>query len=109
MSLKEGKLYYTIGELSQHLDVQPSTLRFWHQEFEKFINPKRNRKGNRLFTQSDVENFTKIHHFIKVEGMTIKGAQERMKHNPSGINNTSIVIEKLKKLRFQLMEIKEQL
>lgn len=72
------KLYYTIGEVAQMFNVNTSHIRFWSKEFE-VIRPATNKKGNRLYTQSDIENFKKIYHLVKEKGFTLKGAKSELK------------------------------
>src|SRR5205085_4709583 len=72
------KLYYTIGEVAQMFNVNTSHIRFWSKEFE-VIRPATNKKGNRLYTQSDIENFRKIYHLVKEKGFTLKGAKSELK------------------------------
>jgi len=72
------KLYYTIGEVAQMFQVNTSHIRFWSKEFD-VIRPATNKKGNRLFTQSDIENFRKIYHLVKEKGFTLKGAKVELK------------------------------
>ena len=50
------KLYYTMGEVTEMFDVEPSLIRYWCSQFS-CLRPKRNAKGNRLFTKEDVETF----------------------------------------------------
>ena len=49
------KYLYTIGEVAEILGESTSLVRFWANEFPKFIKPERNAKGNRLFKKEDVE------------------------------------------------------
>lgn len=72
------KLYFTIGEVAQMFNVNTSHIRFWSKEFE-VIRPATNKKGNRLYTQSDIENFKKIYHLVKEKGFTLKGAKTELK------------------------------
>ena len=55
MERKNRKIYYTMGEVSEMFDVNPSLIRFWEQKFD-ILKPDKNKKGNRLFTPKDVEN-----------------------------------------------------
>ncbi len=73
-----SKLYYSIGEVSKLLDVNPSLLRFWEKEFKLEVS-KKNKKGNRLFTTKEIEKINKIYHFVKVEGYTLDGAKKALK------------------------------
>ncbi len=58
------KLYYSIGEVSKMLDVPVSTVRFWENEFD-ILKPMKNKKGNRMFTATDIKNLMIIHRLIK--------------------------------------------
>ena len=51
------KYLYTIGEVAEILGESVSLVRFWSNEFSKFIKPQRNAKGNRLYTKEDVDKF----------------------------------------------------
>ena len=72
------KLYYTMGEVSEILDVSQSLLRFWEKEFDE-IRPLRNKKGNRLFTAQDVQTLKKIYHLVKEKGLKIAAAKRQLK------------------------------
>ena len=103
------KYLYTIGEVAEILEESTSLVRFWANEFPKFIKPQRNAKGNRLFTKEDVETFKHIHLLVKVEGLTLEGAAKRLKGEKKDVINKSKVLESLKKIRQQLEEIKDSL
>lgn len=64
---KSRKIYYTMGEVSEMFDVNPSLIRFWEQKFD-ILKPDKNKKGNRLFTPKDVENLKLIYHLVKENG-----------------------------------------
>jgi DNA-binding transcriptional MerR regulator len=100
-----NKIYYAIGEVADMFDVNTSLIRFWEKEFD-IIKPKKNNKGNRLFTQSDIKHFRLIHHLVKEKGYTLKGAKESLKLNPEGIDKNAEVIESLENIRQQLLELK---
>ena len=72
------KLYYSIGEVAAMFGVNTSLIRFWEKEFD-IIKPNKNKKGNRLFSPEDVENFKKIFILVKGEGHTLQGAKEKLK------------------------------
>lgn len=72
------KLYYTIGEVADMFEVNTSLIRFWEKEFS-IIQPKKNKKGNRLFTPKDIQNFNKIYDLVKVKGFTLDGAKRELK------------------------------
>ncbi len=72
------KLYYTIGEVADMFSVNTSLIRFWEKEFN-LIQPKKSKKGNRMFTPKDIENFNKIYHLVKTNGYTLEGAKKALK------------------------------
>lgn len=73
------KLYYSIGEVAEKLDVNTSLLRFWEKEFQ-FEVSKKNKKGNRLFSLKEIEKINKIYQLVKVEGYTLEGAKKALKN-----------------------------
>lgn len=103
------KYLYTIGEVAEILGESVSLVRFWSNEFTKFIKPQRNAKGNRLYTKEDIETFKHIHLLVKVEGLTLEGAAKRMKGDKKDVISKSRVLESLKAIREQLSEIRESL
>ena len=103
------KLFYTVGEVADILNESTSLVRFWANEFPKFIKPQRNAKGNRLFTREDIETFKHIHLLVKVEGLTLEGAAKRLKGDRKDVINKAKVLDALKAIRTQLAEIREEL
>ena len=102
------KLYYSIGEVARMFDVNSSLIRFWEKEFD-IIQPKKNKKGNRLFTQDDVDNFYIIYHLVKERGFTLEGAKKKLKENKSDTINNIEIIKSLNKVRDFLVDIKKEL
>ncbi len=102
------KRYYTIGEVARMFEVNTSLIRFWEKEFD-ILKPKKNKKGNRLFTQKDLENLKIIYHLVKERGFTLKGAQTKMRQNMEDTANTTQVVDKLKAIKQALLEIKKEL
>ena len=105
---KIEKLYYSIGEVAEMFKVNTSLIRFWEKEFS-IIKPKKNKKGNRFFTQLDIENFHLIFHLVKERGMTLKGAKQKLKENKEDTENNFIVVTRLQEIKDLLLEIKEAL
>jgi len=105
---KVEKLYYSIGEVAEMFGVNNSLIRYWEKEFE-IIKPKKNKKGNRYFTQEDIENFHIIYYLVKDLGMTLKGAKKKLKENKEGAIYNFKVIESLKNIRSMLTELREDL
>jgi DNA-binding transcriptional MerR regulator len=77
-----SKLYYSIGEVAEMLQVNASLLRFWEKEFNLTVS-KKNKKGNRLFSVKEIEQIKRIYHFVKVEGYTLEGAKKALKQKTS--------------------------
>ena len=103
-----NKLYYTIGEVARMFEVNASLIRFWEKEFE-ILQPRKNKKGNRLFTQEDLENLKIIYHLVKEKGYTLQGAKEHLKSNKGTESERQKVLDSLQKLRNFLVELKEEL
>jgi len=102
------KRYYKIGEVAKAFGVNSSLIRFWDKEFE-IINPKKNAKGDRLFTQEDVKNFKIIYNLVKERGFTLEGAKQKLKKNPSKVISNHEIISRLEKVKAELKKIKNQL
>ena len=89
-------------------DVNTSLIRFWEKEFD-IIKPKKNKKGNRLFTKKDVANFHVIFHLVKEKGFTLEGAKKKLKENKDGTIKNAEVVQSLQKIKSFLLELKEGL
>ena len=99
------KLYYSIGEVSKMFDVNPSLIRFWEKEFS-IIKPKKNNKGNRMFSQKDVRNFEKIYDLVKLKGYTLEGAKGQLRHKNDIPTLNLEVMERLEKVKLKLLALK---
>ena len=108
MKLDEQKIYYSIGEVAKIFNVNNSLIRFWEKEFD-IIKPKKNSRGNRIFSKNDVENISLIYHLLKEKKYTIEGAKKKIRENKDGVQKNYEIIQHLKKVRFQLVEIREEL
>lgn len=104
-----GKLYYRIGEVADMFKVNTSLIRYYEKEFD-IIKPHRNKKGNRLFTQNDVDHFHTIFHLIKEKGYTLDGAKLKLreKRTPVTAPEQDVLNSLLRMKRF-LLEFREQL
>jgi len=102
------KLYYSITEVSKMFNVNSSLIRFWEKEFKE-INPKKNKKGNRLFTKEDIETIRLIHHLVKEKRMTLEGARKNLKDNKKNIVDNLDIVKSLNNVKEKLLAIKEQL
>jgi DNA-binding transcriptional MerR regulator len=105
-----SKLYYSIGEVAKMFDVRTSLIRFWEKEF-KILKPKKNKKGNRLFTQKDIDNIRRIYQLVKHDGFTLEGAKQQLKGQAGGVTrketsiDTKDVVDRLERIKVALNEI----
>lgn len=104
MELQEGKLFYSITEVSKHLGVTSSTLRFWEKEIPK-LKPRTNKKGNRQYTQEDIGKLSRIKFLIKDQGYTVAAAKEKLKVSGKEIDSKTEVIKKLENIKNFLGEL----
>jgi DNA-binding transcriptional MerR regulator len=110
------KLYYTIGEVAEMFEVNTSLIRFWEKEFD-IIKPKKNKKGNRLFTPEDIDNFKVIYNLVKEQGLTLEGAKKYLKENRKAVKHEfkaektqfSEIEHKLRSIKSNLIEIRAAL
>ena len=93
-----SKLYYTMGEVAAMFDVNTSLIRFYEKEFD-VLKPKKNKKGNRLFTPEDLENLKIIFHLIRDKGYTLNGAKDHLKNNLGETKDNQRVIDSLENLK----------
>ena len=103
-----AKLLYTMGEVTEMFDVNASLIRYWESKFD-CIKPQKNKKGNRLFTPSDIENFKLIYHLVKEKGMTLEGANNTMKRRGKKLHKEVSILERLQNIRAMLVEVRESL
>ncbi|MDG1426058.1 MAG: MerR family transcriptional regulator [Flavobacteriales bacterium] len=102
------KLFYKISEVAEIFDINISAVRFWEKEFD-ILKPKKNKKGNRLFTPKDIENIKIIHYLLKERGFTVEGAKKKLKENKLDTIDNVQIIGHLKEIRKFLSKLKEEL
>ncbi|HET7818287.1 MAG TPA: MerR family transcriptional regulator [Bacteroidia bacterium] len=102
------KLFYTIGEVARIFKLNTSHIRFWEKEFD-ILKPKKNNKGNRLFTKEDLSNLHIIYYLVKERGFTLSGAKKKLKQNKEEVVNAVEMVQSLKKIKSFLVEVKENL
>lgn len=112
-----SKLYYSIGEVAELLNVNASLLRFWEKEF-KFEISKKNAKGNRLFSVKEIEKINRIYHFVKIEGYTLDGAKKALKSKSTPIAESTVIstsvdhsaiLRRLESIKSRLLKLKSAL
>lgn len=103
------KIYYSMGEVSEMFDVRPSLLRHWESQFA-CLKPHKNQKGNRMFTEADIEKLKQIYHLVKERGMTLKGAAQVMRRSSQDeLARETQLLERLQRIRAELLEVREEL
>lgn len=97
-----------MGDIATAFGVNQSLIRFWDKEFD-ILKPKKNAKGNRLFTPEDVKNFQLIYHLVKERGFTLEGAKIHLKEGQKKTLDKFEIINKLENIKLQLQNIKNEL
>ena len=103
------KIYYSMGEVAEMFDVRPSLIRHWESQFA-CLKPHKNQKGNRMFTEADIEKLKQIYHLVKERGMTLKGAAQVMRRSSQDeLARQTQLLERLQRIRAALVEVREEL
>lgn len=108
INLPENKRYYSMGEVATAFGVNQSLIRFWDKEFD-ILKPKKNAKGNRMFTPEDVKNLQLIYHLVKERGFTLEGAKIHLKEGQKKTLDKFEIIRRLEGIKAQLLHIKSEL
>jgi DNA-binding transcriptional MerR regulator len=103
-----SKRYYSMGEVTEMFGVNASQIRFYEKEFD-ILEPKKNKKGNRLFRPEDIENLKIIFNLVKDKGFTLQGAKDFLKKNKHEAKENQRVISSLEKLKDFLIEVRDNL
>ncbi len=103
-----NKMYYTMGEVTEMFGVNASQIRFYEKEFD-VLQPKKNKKGNRLFTPEDLENLKIIFHLVNEKGFTLKGAKDHLKTNSAEAKENQKVISSLERLKDFLIKLNDEI
>jgi len=102
------KLYYSIGEVSEMFDVSKSLIRFWESEFD-ILKPHKNSKGDRRFTQKNLDQFKIIYHLVKERGFTLDGAKKEIKNYKDSLIKKNQMVKSLTEIKGFLEKLKEEL
>lgn len=108
INLPENKRYYSMGEVATAFGVNQSLIRFWDKEFD-ILKPKKNAKGNRMFTPEDIKNLQLIYHLVKERGFTLEGAKIHLKEDQKKTLDKFEIIRRLEGIKAQLLHIKNEL
>jgi len=105
---KIEKVFYSIGEVAEMIGENQSLIRYWENQFEA-LKPHKNKRGTRLFKKEDIETVKIIHHLVKERGLTLKGAQQKLKENKEETINNFEIVKRLQDVRQQLVEIRDEM
>ena len=106
-----GKMYYSIGEVSEVTGVKPHVLRYWETEFPS-LRPKKNRAGNRSYRPRDIKAVLAIRDLLYKEKFTINGARKKLQEN---FGNPDSIIRQMQipfsdpQARHVLLSVKKEL
>jgi DNA-binding transcriptional MerR regulator len=107
-SILKQKLYYSISEVASWFKVNTSLLRYWENEFD-VLQPRKTRKGDRLFRVEDIKNLQLIYFLLRQRKFSIEGAKKYIKNNKTQADIQSQLIQSLTKFKSFLLELKSQL
>lgn len=102
------KLYYTISEVAGWFNVNTSLLRYWENEFD-ILQPRKTRKGDRLFRAEDVRNLQLIYYLLRQRKFSIAGARNYLKTNKKKVDTQTQLVQSLTKFKSFLLELKASL
>ena len=102
------KLYYTIGEVAEMFDVSRSLLRYWENEFS-FLTPRKNRKGDRLFTKENIQQIQIIYNLVKERGFTLEGAKQELRKEKNTLGEQFDLVDRLKGILSKLKDLDNKL
>lgn len=103
------KLFWSIGEVSSLMGVPVSMVRYWSNEFARFIKPQRNAKGNRLYTKDNIDTLRQIYFLVKEKGLSLDGAARQLAADRTSVEGSVKALESLRAIREQLVQIKNSL
>ena len=99
------KLYYSIGEVADLLEINATNIRYWEKEFPK-LKLKKSTRGNRKFTKEDILLLAAIKELVKDKGFTIDGARKKLQTTKKDdIIAQREVVEKLTYIKGELQKI----
>lgn len=98
------KKFYKIGDVATILGIPMSTLRYWETQFT-IIKPRRNAKNIRFYTPNDIETIRKVYYLVKEKGLKLDAAQDQIRHNRDGVDKRFEVVDRLKTIKADLLEL----
>jgi DNA-binding transcriptional MerR regulator len=104
----QQKLYYSISEVAGWFKVNTSLLRYWENEFD-ILQPRKTRKGDRLFRVEDIKNLELIYFLLRQRKFSIEGAKSYLKNNKGKIDTETQLVRALTDFKGFLLELKSSL
>jgi DNA-binding transcriptional MerR regulator len=104
----QEKLYYPISQVAKWFNLTASQLRFWEGEFD-ILQPRKNKKGDRLFRPEDILNLKTIYYLLRNKKMTIEGAKDYLKANQNKTQLEVQLQQSLNNFKSFLLELKANL
>jgi DNA-binding transcriptional MerR regulator len=102
------KMYYSIAEVAEMLQVNQPALRYWEKEFKQ-LRPQRNGKGTRFYTEKDIQIIKQIIFLVNEQKLTLSGAKRKMGQRKDIVAKQQELVERLKTIRKELSEISKAL
>lgn len=102
------KLYYPIGEVAVWFNVNTSLIRYWEKEFKQ-LQPRKTRKGDRLFRAQDIEFLKQIYYLLREKKYSIDGAKTYLKNNKEKAEKDLALLNSLKNIKGFLESLKSSL
>ncbi len=102
------KLYYPIGEVATWFNVNTSLIRYWEKEFKQ-LQPRKTRKGDRLFRSQDIAFLKQIYFLLREKKYSIDGAKTYLKNNKEKAEKDMALLNSLKNIKNFLSNLKESL
>jgi DNA-binding transcriptional MerR regulator len=101
--------FFSIGEVCMLTDLKPHVLRYWESQF-RFLNPAKNRSGNRVYQRREIELIMLVKHLLYTEKYTIEGARQRIEHyrrtgELKPVAHEAMTVEMVRELKAELEQL----
>jgi DNA-binding transcriptional MerR regulator len=109
MSVEPVQEFFSIGEVCELTDLKPHVLRYWESQF-RFLNPAKNRSGNRVYQRREIELILLVKHLLYTEKYTIEGARQKVDEHRKGgelkaAARVALTMQTLESLESELNEL----
>ena len=101
--------FFSIGEVCDLTDLKPHVLRYWESQF-RFLNPAKNRSGNRVYQRREIELILLVKHLLYTEKYTIEGARQKVDEHRKGgelrsASRSALTLQTIESLEHDLKEL----